>query len=149
GLVLVIKLTQERQLLLDFTFQAAICRLVESGTQTVGEIMFARSVAVWLVMGITISPAVTQFFHELGGSVAQMHRHRRTAVLLGVTAGRLIGVVDRVGFGGTGQINHGLRKRQLALGRTEPPGDLGPRECQPPSPWGGQGDRSEPHAYAT
>src|SRR5690606_17864971 len=85
-----VEFTQERQLLPDFTFQPPICRLVEGGVESVGEISLARRIAMRLVMGVAILPPIAQIFHQTGGRIAQVQRYRRAAVLLGISARSLV-----------------------------------------------------------
>ena len=68
------------------------------------------------VMRIAVGAPVPQLFHQLGGRIAQMDGHFAAFVLLDESARLVVGHVARIAFGGHGQIDHGLRQRQLAFG---------------------------------
>ncbi len=70
-------------------------------------------------MRVTIALTITQFFHQPGRRIPEMHRHLEGAVFLRVFLRRFRRRVDRVALCGTGQVDDGLRKRQFAFGTAE------------------------------
>ena len=77
--------------------------------------IFARKTLVGVVV-VSVALAVTEVFHQLGGGVEDVLRGHQAAGLLGGAVGGTQGLVGGVGFGGGGQVEHGLGDAKLALG---------------------------------
>src|SRR5471032_2295130 len=117
---LAVQFAQIGQFISDFAFQTTWHRLIPARLRhPVGEVGFAGSVGVRLVVRVAVFVAVTEFLHQLGWRVAQVDRHLARLVALDESHGGIEGVVAGVALGGDGQVDHGLPQRQLALGRTE------------------------------
>ena len=61
-----------------------------------------------MIMGIFIAPAVSHLAHETGYRVTQVEGHRLISALSYILLDPGVSLVQRIAFGGSRQINHGL-----------------------------------------
>ena len=81
----------------------------------VGQILLVDKVA-GVVVGILVVFAVVEFFHQLGGCVAQMQRDGQVAGFTHGGQSLVDGHVGRVALGRTGQVDSGLGHDDAAFG---------------------------------
>ena len=71
------------------------------------------------IVRILVTLAVTQALHQTGRRVADVEGNRFSACVLDFIRDRGIRRVDRIRLRRRGQIDHALRKCELALGQTD------------------------------
>src|SRR5690606_14970143 len=113
-----IERAQRRELLADAQLESPVDRNVEAlRLDAVGEIALTGRVAAGFVVRVAVRAAMAEWLQQGGRRVAQVHRHRRRAVLGDEGARPLPGDVDRVRLRRTGEIDARLRERELAFRR--------------------------------
>ena len=118
-----------RKLFANLCLEAAVCGLIPVGPlHAVGEVTFARRVALLLIVRIAVILAHAEILHQLGWGIADVHRHGAGFVLCDKGARRVIGVVDRVRFSRDGKIDHRFRQCKFAFRRSQPLVDVGGAE---------------------
>ena len=79
--------------------------------QLLRQITLPGGIGVGFVMRVAITLAVSQFFHQRGGRIAQVQRNRQRAMLGHLGPSPVEGHINRIALGRAGQINSRLRQR--------------------------------------
>src|SRR5260370_1246660 len=107
------------QALSDFLLQAAVGRLVESGTcKRFRQALHLRK-SMLEVMGMLVPGAIAPLLHRLGRSVSQMERHRLIAMALNGFNHRVQRPEGCMGLESPRQGDRSLRKREPASGNPQ------------------------------
>ena len=100
-------------------FRGIIARLVQYGAvKGFGQVVLLDKIAL-KVVGVLVSRAVVEVFHELGRGVAQVQRYGLAPGLFDHCQGAVDGRVGRITFGRSGQINSALRKYDPRFGHAD------------------------------
>src|SRR5450759_410443 len=86
--------------------------------QLLGQVLLLDDVALELV-GVLVTLPVAYVFHQPRGSVADMERDRKGAVLADIGLDLSVASVERVALGGSGEIADRLGECQVALGHAD------------------------------
>src|SRR5690606_37381180 len=104
---------------LHLALEAALDRLVEGPRlHLVGPVVVAREAFLGIVI-VGVAFAVADVLHQLGRRVEDVGRRHQAARLARAAPGGLLRLVDGIRFGRGGEIEAGLRDRQLAFGAAE------------------------------
>jgi len=108
-------LGNEGKALLDDFFIAALGRRIEASTFDLRGQTFLINNSICKIVGVLISMAIADVFHELCRGIAQMEGHGQRSGCLDCPPHRSIGAIERIAFWSGGKIDDGLRNGKIAL----------------------------------